>query len=133
MQKLNCPRCDNPFYTAARDPHLPCPHCGHVVKADEADRRASSRTVSQKLCDILKGEVNIPVKTVDISETGLGIKMMGYLPFDQDETIDVFIEELEIEKKAQVVWTKKFYGISRAGLRFLDLTGPAHALEQTVA
>ena len=66
------------------------------------------------------GEVRVPVKTVDVSDTGLGIKMMGYLPFEKDETVNVLIEELEIAKKAQVVWTKKFYGISRAGLRFYD-------------
>lgn len=66
----------------------------------------------------MKGEVRIPVKTVDVSETGLGIKMMGYLPFEQNETVSVFIKELEIARNAEVVWTKKFYGISRAGLRF---------------
>lgn len=118
MNRLNCPRCENPFYTAAKETHLPCPYCGFVVKFHEADRRIQDRTVTQKLADILKGEVKIPVKTVDISDTGMGIKMMGYLPFDQNETVDVFIKELEVEKKAQVVWTKKFYGISRAGLRF---------------
>ncbi len=118
MNKLNCQRCDYSFYSAARDSQLPCPHCGFVMKPSEPNRRVQSRTLSQKVCDILKGEVKVPVRTVDVSGTGLGIKMMGYLPFDQDETVDVFVKELEIEKKAKVVWTKKFYGISRAGLIF---------------
>lgn len=97
---------------------LPCPYCGFVLKSQEPDRRIQNRLTTQKGCDILKGEVRVPAKTVDVSDTGLGIKMMGYLPFDQNETVDIYIKELEIEKKAQVVWTKKFYGISRAGLRF---------------
>lgn len=120
MNKLNCPRCDNAFYTAARESQLPCPHCGFEMKPSEPDRRVQLRTTAQKVCDILKGEVRIPARTVDISDTGMGIKMMGYLPFDQDETVDIFVKELEIEKKAKVVWTKKFYGISRAGLIFCE-------------
>ncbi|MBI5644441.1 MAG: PilZ domain-containing protein [Deltaproteobacteria bacterium] len=127
MQKISCKRCENAFYTAAREPQLPCPYCGYVMKASEADRRLGMRTVAQKVCDILKGEVRVPVKTVDISDTGMGIKMMGYLPFDQNETVNIFIKELEVEKRAQVVWTKKFYGISRAGLRFVIPDMPEQA------
>jgi len=90
------------------------------MRSHEPDRRYGNRHLTQKTADILKGEVKVPVKTVDVSETGLGIKMMGYLPFDQDETVDVYIQDLGMERKARVVWTKKFYGISRAGLRFED-------------
>jgi len=126
MNRLNCPRCENSFFTAARNSNLPCPHCGFVMKSHEPDRRNLGRHLTQKTADILKGEVKIPVKTVDVSDTGLGIKMMGYLPFDQDETVNVYVQELEISKKARVVWTKKFYGISRAGLRFED--NQAHAI-----
>jgi len=115
---MNCPRCGDAFYTAAKEPHLPCPYCGFIMKASDSDRRTRDRQITQKVCDILKGEVKIPVKTVDVSETGLGIKMMGYLPFDQNETVSIMIKDLEIERKAEVVWTKKFYGISRAGLKF---------------
>ncbi len=123
MNKLSCPRCDNAFYSAAKDSQMPCPYCGFVLKAQDSDRRNLGRISTQQLCDILKGEVRIPVKTVDVSDTGLGIKMVGYLPFEKDETVDIYIHDLEIEKKARVIWTKKFYGISRAGLRFDDATG----------
>ncbi len=119
MNTLNCQRCSNPFYTAAKDVVMPCPYCGFVVKSDDPDRRVEDRSLMQKVCDILKGEVRIPAKTVDISDTGVGIKMMGYLPFEKDETVSVFVKELELDKRAKVVWTKKFYGISRAGLIFL--------------
>jgi hypothetical protein len=99
---------------------MPCPYCGFIVKTQESDRRDNGRTTVQKLCDILKGEVRVPVKTVDLSDSGVGIKMTGYLPFDKDDTVSVFLKEFDVEKKAQVVWTKKFYGISRAGLRFME-------------
>lgn len=118
MNKLNCSRCESAFYTAAKTSHMPCPNCGFTIKSDECDRRVQNRQTTQKFCDILKGEVKVPAKTVDISETGMGIKMMGYLPFDQNETVNIFIQELDMEKRAQIVWTKKYYGISRAGLRF---------------
>lgn len=118
MIKINCQKCENTFYTASRGPQTQCPYCNYATKQEELNRRVKERAFTQKLCGILKGEVRIPAKTVDISDTGVGIKMMGYLPFDMDDTVDVFVEELDIEKKARVVWTKNFYGISRAGLKF---------------
>lgn len=120
VNKLNCPKCENSFFTAVMKPNLPCPHCGFMLKGGESERRIGARSPSLKLCDILKGEVRIPAKAVDVSDTGIGIKMMGYLPFDQDDIVNVFLRELGEERPAQVVWTRKFYGISRAGLRFID-------------
>lgn len=119
MHKLICPSCENSLFTAARDSTLPCPECGHMVNTAE-ERRTGDRITAQKTCDILKGDVRIPAKTVDISETGLGIKLMGYLPFDQNETIHITLDGTTEEKLARVVWTKKFYGISRAGLMFCN-------------
>ncbi len=118
MNKLKCPRCENPFFTASHELHMPCPYCGYVVMASDSDRRTEGRNAAQRLCEILKGEVRVPVKTVDFSETGIGIKMTGYLPFDTNDTVDILVKELDIKKKARVMWTKKFYGISRAGLQF---------------
>lgn len=99
---------------------MPCPHCGLSSKATSLERRDGKRSALQRVCDILKGEVRVPVKTVDVSSTGLGIKMLGYLPFEEDELVDVQVDGLDISTKARVVWTKKFYGISRAGLFFIS-------------
>ncbi len=117
MHKLICPKCENSLFTAARDSNMPCPECGTVLNTLE-DRRCSDRCTDQKCCDILRGDVKIPAKTVDVSALGLGIKLMGYLPFNQNETVKVSLEGEEVEKLARVIWTKKFYGISRAGLMF---------------
>lgn len=117
MHKLICPKCEHSLFTAARVSVMPCPGCGHLLNSAE-ERRITDRTTAQKVCDILKGDVKIPARTVDISDTGLGIKLMGYLPFDRNETINIAVEGFGVEKKARVVWTKKFYGISRAGLMF---------------
>lgn len=117
MHKLICPSCENSLFTAARDSTLPCPECGQMISSAE-ERRSGDRINSQRACDIHKGDVRIPAKTVDISSTGLGIKLMGYLPFDPDETIHISLDGNGEEKLARVVWTKKFYGISRAGLMF---------------
>jgi hypothetical protein len=99
---------------------MPCPYCGYEVRAADSDRRDLGREVVQKGCDILKGEVSVPVRTVDLSTTGVGIKMKGYLPFNADDTVDVQCSGLDIARKARVVWTKKFYGLSRAGLMFCE-------------
>ncbi len=86
--------------------------------ASDTNRRGEVRSVEQRFCEILKGGVRVSVKSVDFSETGIGIKMTGYLPFDENDTVEIRVKDLDIEKKALVMWTKKFYGISRAGLQF---------------
>ena len=118
MNRLECLRCTNSFYTAARDVQAPCPYCGFLSNSFYTDRRHLEREVVQRFCDIYKGDVRVPVKTIDVSTTGVGIKMNGYLPFEENEMVRVKIKDLDIERQATVMWTRKFYGISRAGLRF---------------
>jgi c-di-GMP-binding flagellar brake protein YcgR len=95
-----------------------CPYCSTVINHRESDRRALDRVTTQINCEILRGNVTIPARTIDISDTGLGIKMRGYLPFEANEEVNVYIAGFRHEKKARVVWTKRSYGTSRAGLTF---------------
>lgn len=118
MNRLDCPRCDNALYTAAKDKNLPCPYCGFVLKVTDPERRTNERLACQKGCDILLGAERISVKTVDISDTGLGIKLLGALPVSDEEPLGVFVDDTEAGKMAQVVWTRNVYGVTRAGLRF---------------
>ncbi|MFQ5480066.1 MAG: PilZ domain-containing protein [Thermodesulfobacteriota bacterium] len=119
MKKLECARCQNPFYSASSEEKMPCPYCGHTFGKVYEDRRGRTRDLTHRACDISKGEMKVPVKVTDLSQGGVGIRMKGYLPFEEDDAVKVFIKELDMEKDARVVWARKVYGISKAGLAFM--------------
>ncbi|GMR05001.1 MAG: hypothetical protein BMS9Abin23_0925 [Thermodesulfobacteriota bacterium] len=118
MNRQECARCKNPFYSASNESKMPCPYCGFASSSGYEDKREGSRRSSHKHCDILKGDVRVSVRLMDISESGLGIKMKGYLPFDEEDTVRISIKDLDMEKSARIVWARKIYGISKAGLKF---------------
>lgn len=118
MKKLECSRCQNPFYSASTEENMPCPYCGFTPGEMHENRRKRVRDITHRGCEILRGDIRVPVRVTDLSHGGVGIRMKGYLPFEEDDAVSVFIEELEMEKKARIVWAKKVYGISKAGLMF---------------
>lgn len=120
MSKLICPSCENTFYTAVLENSLNCPYCSIIISHRESDRRYIDRVTANLVCELISGEISVPAKTVDISETGFGIRMRGYLPFERDEEVGVNFLGLNNKRKAKVVWTKKHYGTSRAGLCYAD-------------
>ncbi len=118
MKKLECARCHNPFYSASSEEKMPCPYCGFTSGDTHDDRRRKERDLTHRSCELLKGDTRVPVRVTDLSKGGVGIRMKGYLPFDEDDSVKVVIQELDIEKEARIIWARKVYGISKAGLIF---------------
>ncbi|MFQ5441133.1 MAG: PilZ domain-containing protein [Thermodesulfobacteriota bacterium] len=118
MKRQECARCSNPYYSAANESKMPCPYCGFASIAAYEDKRGAKRDITHDHCDLMKGDVRVPVRLMDISRDGLGIRMKGYLPFDEDDTVRIYIRKSKMEKSARIVWAKKIYGISKAGLKF---------------
>jgi len=119
MKKLECARCHNPFYSASTEENMPCPYCGLAAGNTHNERRRKDRDLTHRSCELLKGETRVPVRVTDLSKGGVGIRMKGYLPFDEDDAVKVVIQELDMEREARIVWAKKVYGISKAGLCFI--------------
>lgn len=118
MNRHKCLRCAHIFFSPELEEVLSCPVCGFASKVMSPDRRDMGRQIVQKFCDIYNGEAAIPVKTVDVSDNGLGIKVLGDLPFKLHEEVNVDAMELKLRKKARIVWMQSSYGLSRAGLQF---------------
>jgi hypothetical protein len=119
MTNTICPRCRNKFYIAVQGPHLTCPFCGFSFKITEPRRRKETRAATQRDCELLKGSERIFVQTLDISKSGVGVKMTGSMPIDKDDTLQVIIKDFEMDSPAQVVWVKRFASaMSWAGLKF---------------
>lgn len=120
MNHTTCPRCLKKFYTAVEG-DIGCPYCGYFVQYTDTGlvNREENRTVVQRECEILKGEMTFSAQAVNISPKGVCIAMPGAISFEKEDALHVVINDLGINANARVVWFKGFDNIvSRAGLRF---------------
>jgi DNA-directed RNA polymerase subunit RPC12/RpoP len=103
-----CPRCLSKFHIISPEPSLSCPFCGFSFKVTEL-RRKEERISTRRDCNL------------DISKDGVGVKMMGSMHFDKNDTLRVSIKDFEMESSAaKIVWVKMFgRTMSRAGLKFI--------------
>ncbi len=119
MDKMLCPRCQSSFYTVDPESDLPCPFCGFILKEDHFKKRMADRTLVQKECDLIGSDIHIHGQTLDISEEGVGFEGSGDMPFSEEDIIDILVDDLELSCMGKVVWTKRYNGKFRAGLKFL--------------
>lgn len=120
MKKIICPSCQKPSYTAAIDSNLPCPFCGFFLFGDGGlDRRALKRVLTQNECEIFNGGTRLSAQAVDISKTGVGIKIPCEVSFDRGDSVNIIIQNFEVEGSARVVWIQKSNDdMLKVGLRF---------------
>lgn len=119
MIDITCPRCQSKFYTAVTATDVKCPFCGFFLKSYEHNRRKEKRTAINKDCVITKGPVSIYAQTSDISRKGAGVDIMGLVPFERDELLDIRILDFEISTQARVVWVDHYNKVrSKVGLKF---------------
>ena len=119
MTNLKCPRCQSEFYTAITRKDLACPFCGFLFKVVEQDLRADTRSTIQRDCLLTSGENKVHAKTVDISQSGIGIRVKGSLPFEKDETVHAVVKDFDIKSDAQIIWLKRYNSSgTKVGLRF---------------
>ncbi len=119
MNRFKCSRCDSEFYSANSLQDINCPYCGYAFKVFDQKRRAEERTSMQRDCKLSFDLKNLEAYTVDISQTGLGIKMAESAAVNKDDVLRVVVKDFDIDINAQVVWIKHYDSVvARAGLRF---------------
>ncbi len=119
MNNIACPSCNSRFYAVVSNKSLVCPFCGHGFRMVEVDKRRQKRAMIQRNCELLKEGVTVTAQTVDISKSGIGVRAMGVVPFNVNDTLNVVVKDFDINSRAKVVWIKRFDNVAaRAGLRF---------------
>ncbi len=103
-----CPWCTKAFYTQRDVGYTICPHCEHILHDERKEARVKK---SIDFTFRVKG-VNRPAKTVDYSKDGIRIVYKGEI-LPVDTVIKIKINELNINRKAKVVWIKEINNISR--------------------
>jgi len=108
-----CPQCHKAFYKANDKASIRCNHCGYVL----LERRGAQRIKKELVFYLCSGKKEIPARLKDYSEGGLRATYPGSVI--HTKVIKVNIDELNIHRRAQAVWTKR---VSRSvysiGLRF---------------
>ncbi len=123
-ERLLCPKCGRPSYTAATAAYLPCPHCGCVFSKAGPSRRERERVRKELSFALVYSGRSIPSRTVDICGDrrikGLRISVEGIQPLKEGETLTLDIPQLGLRgARARVVW-KALEGENMAlGLSFL--------------
>lgn len=114
-----CPRCQSNFYTASSANNADCPFCGFFIKSVAAMRRHEERSLVQRNCCLLAGDLMIPAETVDLSSRGVGVRISGKVPFKKDDTLNVVVKDFDMDLKARVVWIENCEDSSvKTGLMF---------------
>lgn len=94
-----------------------------INNIQELSRRKQMRVETFKECILSKesdksGEIF--ARTMNISKTGIGIKLLAKMPFEIGEAVNVYIDTIKVNTSARVKWTKKYdNAMVRAGLKFL--------------
>ncbi len=125
MERMVCPKCKNPCYTAAPSAYLPCPYCGFVFSIKGPTRRAYERIRKEVDCLVLWQDRSIPSRTCDIETNGriygLRVAVREALSLKEGEEIRIKAPSLGLEEvKTCVVWQRpQSQGIS-IGLKVLN-------------
>jgi len=119
MLRLACPNCQKDSYSSGVESFSGCPYCGFIFSGKYGnDRRCEERIKQETPFAFSCQEQNLEANTIDFSEKGLGIKVLGEPSIVTGDTIDLTIVDLRI--RAKVMWVKKLSDKSLAGLRRLN-------------
>lgn len=119
MFKYLCPKCGKNSYSAAEESFSPCPYCGFRFSGKYGSDRRREERVRQETDIVLacQGQ-HLDANTVDFSQKGLGIKIIGEPPFSVGDMTDLSMGGLQI--KAKVMWVNKLSNKSLVGLQRLN-------------
>ena len=117
--RLICPECKKDSYSASAEAFKPCPYCGIVFSGRFGrEKRNESRSSAQfNIGFSYKGE-NVDASTVNISRTGLSIKVTGGPDLPVGDIMDLKVSDADL--KARIMWVVDAPSSLLTGLKLLD-------------
>lgn len=116
-EELVCPKCNKESFTAAPYTYLPCPHCGQSFSLTGVDKRIYPRVHREVSFSLNLNSAVAPAKTIDISRGGMGVALSGAYAVPTGKILNVYVPELGIDSKAEVVWQKLLQKDTRSETR----------------
>jgi DNA-directed RNA polymerase subunit RPC12/RpoP len=119
MLRLVCPGCKKDSYSSEVESFNTCPYCGIRFSGKYGtDKRIIGRREWEIPFVFSHKESKCHASTIDFSEKGLGIKVLGNPMVTPGEIIEFMIGDTQV--KAKIIWVKNLPDQFNAGLRKLN-------------
>ena len=117
--RLICPECKKDSYCASAEVFKPCPYCGIVFSGrfGREKRNEGRSSADFNIGFSYKGK-GLEASAVNISRTGLGIKVTGDPALPVGDIMDLKVSDADL--KARIVWVDNVPSSFMTGLKILD-------------
>jgi PilZ domain len=117
--RLICPECEKDSYSASAEAFKPCPYCGIVFSGrfGREKRNEDRSSTDFNIGFSYKGK-NLEASTVNISETGLSIKLTADQSLPVGDIMDLKVRDTHL--KARIIWVSNTSSSFLTGLKILD-------------
>jgi hypothetical protein len=117
--RLICPECKKDSYSSSADAFKPCPYCGILFSGKFGrEKRNEDRSFSDFNIGFSYRGKNLEASTVNISKTGLSIKIAGSPDLPVGDIMDLKLTDTDM--KARIVWVVDAPSALLTGLKILD-------------
>jgi len=117
--RLICPECKKDSYSSSAEAFKPCPYCGIVFSGKFGrEKRNEYRSATDFNIGFSYRGKDLKASTVNISKTGLSIKIAGSPDLPVGDIMDLKVTNADL--KARIVWVVDAPSAFLTGLKILD-------------
>jgi hypothetical protein len=117
--RLICPVCKKDSYSASAEAFKPCPYCGIAFSGRFGrEKRNEDRSPTDFNIGFSYKGKNLEASTVNISKTGLSMKITGTSDLPVGDIMDLKVRDSDL--KARIVWVVNDSSVFLTGLKILD-------------
>jgi len=119
--RLTCPECRKNSYSASVEAFKPCPYCGILFSGKFGSEKRSDDRITREIPLLFSYHgKNLEASTLNVSSTGLSIKIIGQHAFPVGDTMELDVGNSRV--KTEIMWTfsDPDSAVAVTGLRIIE-------------
>lgn len=119
--RLTCPECRKNSFSAAVEAFKPCPYCGILFSGKYGSEKRIDYRVNREIPLLFSyNGKNLEASTLNVSSTGLSIKIFGRHALPVGDTMDLDVGNSRV--KTEIMWTfsDPDTAVAITGLRIIE-------------
>ena len=119
--RLTCPECRKNSYSASVEAFKPCPYCGILFSGKFGPEQRSYDRINREIPLLFSyNGKNLEARTLNVSSTGLSIKIFGQHAFPIGDTMELDVGNSRV--KTEIMWTfsDPDSAVAVTGLRIIE-------------
>ena len=119
--RLTCPECKKDSYSASVETFKPCPYCGVLYSGRYGSQKRNDYRIQKEIPVIFayKGK-NLEAKTLNVSATGLSIKIFGRPSLPVGDVMEIDIGDSHLKTRIMWTFTDTDTAIAVTGLKIVE-------------